>query len=167
MAKKIETLANVAIILVACVLCFVVIHRYYFSAPNQVKSVELGSKLVAPGVDWAAAERTLVVAISTTCHYCSESAGFYQRLAAQSKQAKNVHLMAVLPQGTAEAREHLTKEGVEIADVRQMPLAQIHVLGTPTLILVDRAGTVKSVWVGKLPHNTEDEVVKAVFPDGG
>src|SRR5262249_42227358 len=100
----------------------------------------------------------LVFAVSTTCHYCTESAGFYRKLVEKCKQ-QHVHTVAVLPQSQTEAQAYLGGEGVNVDEIRQAPLSDLDIGGTPTLVLVDQAGVVKHVWQGKLPSTKEDDVV--------
>jgi hypothetical protein len=113
-------------------------------------------KLSISGVDWAKNGQTLVLAISSTCHYCSESAPFYQRLA---RERGDIRMLAVLPQPVEEGRRYLEKLGVEVDDVKQASLASMGVSGTPTLILVNKDGAVENSWVGKLPTVQETEVL--------
>jgi hypothetical protein len=65
----------------------------------------------------------------------------------------------VLPQPTEAGRKYLSGLGITIDDVRQIPLNVVGVAGTPTLILVDKEGTVKKVWMGKLPESAQSEVI--------
>ncbi|MBZ5522872.1 MAG: hypothetical protein LAP21_11600 [Acidobacteriia bacterium] len=46
----------------------------------------------------------------------------------------------------------LKGEGVAVDEIRQTPLNEIEVSGTPMSLLVDSGGVVRIVWVGKLPR---------------
>jgi hypothetical protein len=72
---------------------------------------------------------------------------------------QHVHTVAVLPQSQAEAQAYLAGEGVSVDEIRQAPLSDLDIAGTPTLVLVDQVGVVKHVWLGKLPSEEEAEVV--------
>jgi hypothetical protein len=48
---------------------------------------------------------------------------------------------------------------VTVDEVRQATLTEIEINGTPTLLLLDRSGRVKHVWLGKLPSEKESDVV--------
>ena len=98
-----------------------------------------------------------MLAISSTCHFCSDSAPFYKTLL-QNK--KDTRVVAVLPQSVEEGKSYLQRLGVSVDEVRQLPLNKIGVHGTPTLILIDTSGSVKNSWVGKLPTEKEADVVK-------
>jgi len=156
-AKKIEMAANIAIIIaaVAVVLVFV---KNYLQKPAEPPSVALGSKFALQNVNWQSSTKNMVLAVSTTCHFCTESAPFYRQLVEQCKQ-QHVHTIAVLPQPVAEAQAYLKNEGVTVDEVRQSTLSDISVGGTPTLVLVDSGGVVRSVWVGKQPDTKEKEIL--------
>lgn len=97
--------------------------------------------------------------LSTNCHFCTESAPFYQRLAQQKAGRGDVRLMAVLPQSVGEAQKYLDDHGISVDEVRQAVPGAAYARGTPTLILVDRTGSVIESWVGKLPPEKEAEVL--------
>ena len=163
LAGKFELVANVAIIVVAVLLGVVLVRTYLIKpapAPAATTArVAAGTKLSLPGVDWGQSGETLVLALSDTCHFCSESAGFYQRLAREKPKHAGLRMIAVLPQEESRGRAYLSKLGVAVDDVRQLPLDAAGVSGTPTLLLVDSAGVVKASWVGRLPSEKEEEVV--------
>ena len=161
-SKKIELIANVAIIVVACLLAGVLVKNYYLGKSieetNNAQSDHNlnGKQLSSLNIDWRQNQQTLILAISTTCHFCSESGSFYQRL---TRKATNTHLLAVLPQTVEEGKQYLSGLGVPIRDIRQEKLDSFGVQGTPTLILVDDKGTIISSWVGKVNEQTEQEIL--------
>lgn len=174
MLKKIELLANIAIILIALLLGVVLVKRYLLpqepAAPSAAAPVEAriqpGTKVELPGVEWKGGEQTLVLVLSETCHFCTESAGFYQKLAqAKAQQGGQPRLIAVLPQEVSKGQAYLSKLGVSVDTVMQAPMSAVGVRGTPTLILVDGAGLVKESWVGKLPPEKEAEVMSRLRPE--
>ena len=162
--KRVEFLANLAIIAVALVLGAVLVKRYLWPATPQPLAVERaqikpGTKLSLPGVDWNKGDRTLLLVLSTTCRFCTESAPFYQRLAQENAKNGGVSLIALLPQSVGESQKYLNDLGVSIDDIRQAPLDAVKATATPTLIMVDRTGSVTESWVGKLPAEKEVEVL--------
>ncbi len=104
----------------------------------------------------------MVLALSNKCHFCTESAPFYQRLSGELTQRENVRLVAVFPQEVSEAQQYLSGLGVQIGDIRKATLNSIGVNGTPTLIIVDSNGKVKQSWVGRLSAERESEVLRHV-----
>ncbi|MGA3327407.1 MAG: hypothetical protein ABSF45_23335 [Terriglobia bacterium] len=166
-SSKTEVLANISTTIVAVLLSVVLVKQFLLpqahparppAGPPVAKGTNLKSSL--PGVDWARNGRTLVLAISTQCHFCTDSAPFFQRL---NKEVGNgVKLLAVLPQPLPDSHQYLEKLGVHVDDIRQGPLNAIGVHGTPTLMLVDKTGIVDDVWEGKLKPDQEEQVLTAL-----
>ena len=71
-------------------------------------------------------QHTIVLALSTHCHFCTASGDYYKRLQ-EVARARGVPIVAVLPQPTDEARSYLENLGVPIAVVKQAPLASLSV----------------------------------------
>lgn len=162
--KRVEFIANIAIIVVALSIGAVIVKRYLLpdSQPIQLEAesgVKTGTKLSLPAVDWEKNGQTLLLVLAKGCHFCSESATFYQRLAQQRSEKQNVRLVAVLPQEVAESQKYLSELGVNVDEIKQALPSALGVRGTPTLILVNRAGMVSDSWVGKLPLDKESEVL--------
>ena len=160
-AKKLELAANIGIVITAILVAILFVKNYTHKQVDTQRTVALGSKFALKNVNWQTSDKNLVFAVSTTCHYCSESAAFYRRLVEQCKQ-QHVHTIAVLPQPVAEAQTYLSGEGVSVDEIRQAPLTDLDISGTPTLVLVDQGGIVKQVWQGKLPDAKEGDVIARV-----
>ena len=176
--KKLEVLANIAVIITSVVLCSVLVKKYFFSAAKQEalveaaparspasnasrsQSIQAGTKVSLPGIDWSKSTRTVVLVLSTTCHFCSESAPFYEKL--QQQKPNDVRVVAVLPQPLEDSRNYLNKLGVSVTDVVQSSLASVGVSGTPTLLLVDNEGSVTGSWVGKLSESEAAKVIAQI-----
>jgi hypothetical protein len=158
LTRKLELAANVAIIVVAAVLCAVLVKTYLLAptpqAPQQQSLV--GARVPVPEVDWRGNGRTLLLVLQKGCRFCAESAPFYQRLAREAGQAR---LVAVLPQQVDESREYLRELSVPVGEVRQAPFKDLGVRGTPTLLLVNGEGVVTGSWFGKLSPDKEEEVL--------
>jgi thiol-disulfide isomerase/thioredoxin len=162
--KRIEIIANIGIIIVAILLGGVLVNRYLLPPSPNVEVgegilIKPGMKLSLPGVDWDRADKTLLMVLSTNCHFCTESAPFYQRLAQQKAGRQDVRLVAVLPQVMSEAQKYLSDHNIVVDDVRQSVPGAAYARGTPTLIMVDRTGSVVTSWIGKLPAEKEAEVL--------
>lgn len=165
--KKTELLANVAIIVLALLLSGLVIKRYLVSDsnssaqnnPSTSRRPEVGTTLNLPNIDWAQNGETLLVVISPTCHFCSESAPFYRRLKQEAASKGGIRLVAVSPTDVSESKKYLDGLEVGIEEIRQVPLRNLGVSGTPTLIQVDRQGKVVKSWIGKLDAAEEAEVL--------
>jgi hypothetical protein len=155
--KKIEVGANVAIIIVALVAVALLAKNYWTGPAELHHNITAGSKFGLKAGDGRDAPKTVVLALSTNCRYCTESAGFYRELSLQCHE-RHIPIIAVLPQEVAAAQSYLKDEGVIVDEVRQVQLSNLRVDATPTLVIVDGGNIVKKVWVGKLASNQEKEV---------
>ena len=108
-AKKLELAANVGIVITAILVAILFARNYMQRQADPQHTVPLGSKFALKDVNWQSSEKNLVFAVSTTCHYCTESAGFYRKLVEECKQ-QHVRTIAVLPQSPVEAKAYLEKE---------------------------------------------------------
>lgn len=162
--RKLEVLANVCIVAVALLLGAVLVKIHLLpkgeaAPPPPPSQLQPGSRLPLADINWADNGQTLLLVLSDTCHYCTESADFYKRLAQERAAHDSPRLVAVLPQEVERGRAYLDKLGVSVDQVLQAPVNSVGARGTPALILVDGAGAVTESWVGKLPPDRESEVL--------
>ena len=151
MKTKIEAAANVIVILVAVVVGSVFLKDRFSSAPPEPAGVKVGDKLPnLGGWDWAAHDQTLVLGLRKGCHFCEDSAPFYQRLTAQQQAGSNSTIVAVFPDAADAVKEVVQSEGLRVHALAGVPLEKLKISGTPTLLLVDRSGTVLNAWTGML-----------------
>jgi hypothetical protein len=185
LGRAIEIAMNISIMIVALIGAAVLVKNYLLRSPlPDVKQSTInssapqtgqatanttprtgpaeGTQLSLAGVNWSESNENVVLALSNKCHFCSESAPFYQRLATELAQRKGARLIAVFPQETDEAKQYLTGLGLQIPDVRKASLGQIGVNGTPTLLIVDGSGKVKQSWMGRLTPERESEVLNRI-----
>ncbi len=171
---KLDIAANVATVGVA-VLVSAALIKLYFAPPSRsvpgarpaaaspgpqpqgeaVVGASLKDRI--PGVDWRKNGRTLVLAISTQCHFCRDSAPFYREL--HDQVGKVLRTVAVLPQPVGESTKFLESEGIRLDQVKQLPMENIGVEATPTLLLVNKAGVVTNAWVGELQSDQQEQVL--------
>jgi thioredoxin-related protein len=165
-ARLLEMLANVAIIVAAVLFSAVLIKSYLFPTPEPKaqatvpavtqKSLQRGDVVSVMDVDWSRNGRTLLLALSTTCRFCTDSAPFYQKI---SKDHGDTRLIAMFPQANTEGETYLEKLGVRVDEVRQVSFTELGITGTPTLLLIDNAGKVTNMWEGALPPEKENEIL--------
>lgn len=166
--STLDTVANIAIILVCAIAAVVLIRNQFFppEPPPRPGQVEKGETL-APlkQVLPAGTERAMVVALSPTCGYCNESMPFYKRLIDErNSKSSPVKVIAAVPsdQAIQEENQKFAQAGVKPDQVIKMDFAAIKVPGTPTVLHVDSNGKVLDVWVGKQDSGGERQILKAL-----
>lgn len=165
--KRIEIVANVAIILVATLIAVTLVRGYMLSgAVSADKSdqrgpsgPQVGTKVALPSTDWAKNKRTILLVLSERCRYCTESADFYQKLLTENERKGDARVIALLPQDVATGQSYLKKLGVPVDEVQEVPPSAVGASATPTVMIVDGEGLITDYWVGKLPPEKEAEVM--------
>jgi hypothetical protein len=160
--KRLEIAVNIAILCAFLMVAALAGQRFWHArSADKISGPEIGAKVSLAGVDWSKSGRTLVLALSTTCHFCSESAEFYKRLIPEAI-SHGVPVVAALPQSPAEGRSYLDELGLHVQNVLQAPLSAVDAAGTPTLLFVDRSGKISKAWVGKLAPQQESQVLASL-----
>jgi hypothetical protein len=162
--SKIETAANVIVIIFAVVVGSVFLKDRLSPAAPESNAVKAGDQLAnLDGWNWGAHDQTLVLALRKGCHFCEDSAPFYRRLDTHQQQGEpNSSIVAVFPDTPDTVQEVVQSEGLGIHALAGVPLERLKVSATPTLLLVDRSGTVRKAWIGMLSPREELEVMKAM-----
>ncbi len=128
------------------------------SSADQKTSKLEGTRLTIKGVNWKSSSQTLVLALSTSCHFCSESIPFYKRLV-DFEQRRGLAVIAVVPQPATEANKYFATKQLKLSNIYSADLETLNVEGTPTLLLVNRDGIVEHSWVGALRKQAEESVL--------
>lgn len=164
MKDKIEVVANVVVILLAVVIGSVYLKDRFSTPRPKLNEVKAGDRLPRlDGWDWGAHDQTLVLALRKGCHYCEDSAPFYQRLAAKLQEdGSKSAMVAVFPDGANTVNEVVRSEGLAVHALPGVPLESLNVSGTPSLLLVDRSALVLNAWIGMLSPRQELEVMRAI-----
>jgi thioredoxin-related protein len=169
LTKRLEMGAYAAIIVMALITSAVLVNKYFLTkgvkmvSDQQTPPIRKGERVSIPNQDWEKNGRTLLLALSTNCKFCTESAPFYRRLVAETASAKNLHIAAIFPQSVEESRTYLSNLGVAVADVQQLSGQSLEVRATPTLILLNEKGAVLESWTGKVSASDEQAVVATVL----
>jgi len=164
-----ETICTVTTTVVAVLLGITLIRGSLLPTPAALRQPPSGSdsnasvavgtslKTTLPDVDWQRNGRTLVLALSPSCHYCRESEPFYRKL--QNELGRKVRIVAAFPQSVPEAEQYLSSAGLHVDQVKSVPLNVIGVRGTPTMLLVDAKGVVTKVWVGIIQEQQQQQIL--------
>jgi hypothetical protein len=132
------------------------------AAPARTKAELVGKQINNPVADWGKTSASVVLALSTNCHYCTESMPFYKRLT-EIKQGPETsfQLLTFFPQDPAAATAYLKEHGVSSDLIMSGPksFSNLGVAGTPALLLVNEKGVVQEAWLGKLSEKEQAEVI--------
>lgn len=162
MKGRIEAVANVIVIVFAVVVGSVFLKDRLSTVAPESNVVKAGDKLASlDGWDWDAHDQTLVLVLRKGCHFCEDSAPFYQRLITQQQQGGSIStIVAIFPDTSDAVKEVVQSEGLRVHALAGVPLEKLNISATPTLLLVDRRGTVLNAWIGMLSPREELEVMR-------
>jgi hypothetical protein len=162
--KKLEMLANVAIVLVAFAIVGVLGYKYFWSnpdAPKDLAEVKIGENLNFPNVNWNEKKQTVVLVLAKGCHFCSESTPFYQKILQKVSTSNQTKLVVAFPHSLETGKHYLKENGLSINEILQVNFSAAKIRGTPTIFLVDEKGVIKNMWLGMLrSKEEEDELLK-------
>ncbi len=109
-----------------------------------------GESIRVPGVDFSAADQTLLLVVRKGCRYCDESMPFYQALGADAAVRPRTRIVVAAPDAVEVSRDELQTHGVQVDQIVQVSFQDLKIQGTPTAILVTRRGIVDHVVPGLL-----------------
>jgi hypothetical protein len=161
-----ETASTIAVMIAALVVSGVFLLSYLKPKtkpmPTLKAGFEKGQRLPPiPGISYGDAPKTLVIALNTNCRFCSESVPFYNRLAeAQRSNKTPVRILTVFPNSEHEVQQYTQEHQFALTSKSAVSLQSLNIDATPTMILLDRNGTIVDFWVGKLSESAEEQVVK-------
>jgi hypothetical protein len=116
------------------------------------------------GVNFAEADRTLIVFFRSPCQFCIQSVPYYQRLTALKKDRKSrLQIVAVANDTDADAKNFPDEQGWQPDRVVLVPAGSIKARGVPVLLLVSSSGRVVESWLGGTTAESYDDLVRTVF----
>ena len=162
--RAFEVTTNALVAIVAVLL----LYQFLSQRVNGPHQVAAGDHLPAiEGVSWGDHESALLLVMRKGCHFCEDSMPFYRRLAAlRDGHQTGAYMVAAFPDSAEDARGVIEQEKLDIPYVANVAGSRVNATGTPTLILVDRRGVVRQVWIGELQPDAEASVIKALKPTG-
>jgi hypothetical protein len=115
------------------------------------------------GIRFEAQDRLLLLFAHTRCRFCNESMAFYQQLGERVAASHGaVRFVVASPEPVAELTAHLKRHRVTPTSIVTVDPDGVRVRGTPTMVLVNRAGRVEAAWEGKLSAQQEEEVLSVL-----
>lgn len=161
-----EVITTVAVLLMAMTLLSALSWGYFVQKrvpPLQsgLQKGEVVSKL--PKVDYSNSSQTILIVMDMQCRFCLESIPFYNHLAQLPATARGAtRLIAIFPNEEDEVKEYVRQNQLQIDTVSGIDTGTPNIVGTPSIILVDRSGKILDFWTGKLSAETESQVIKAI-----
>jgi hypothetical protein len=159
MRITLERITNVVVI-ASCLFVVGDILYHRVDSPKAPPVYAAGSRIKdVPALGLKNAERTIILATSSSCHFCVASLPFYRRLAIAAKHG-GTRIVAVTPELPPANRAFLESNDVPIDASLSIPQSGVSVQQTPTLILVRRDGTVINSWLGQLSAEKEGQILR-------
>jgi len=155
---KIETTANVVIILLAVSLAILLSKNYFVGSAAKAESI-LGHQISIPGIEFTHTARTVIIALHPDCKFCLESARFYERLVTASANNPDVQLIAAFQKDGEQASEFLNKLNPSFTQTKTISFRDLKITATPTILEINRDGVVERIKQGKLDSDGENELL--------
>lgn len=156
---RLEKATHGFLIGVCCLAGGLLIEQRFFPQDDGPPRTLVGREVKLPGADWQGAPLSVLLQLSSTCHFCNESMPFYKQLMA-ARPAK-VPVIVASSDAVAVMRQHLADEQVVVDKVLHSRMESFGT-GTPTIYIVDSKGLVKRAFVGKLDSAGEKELLSIV-----
>jgi len=114
------------------------------------------------GVDYHAADRTVLIFIRSTCNFCIRSVPFYQRLVTvRNQRGVSTQIIGAALTSDKGAEGFPAARGWSPDRMIRFDLGQVKVKGVPTILVVDRQGKVQETWFGQLSEQQQGELMTA------
>jgi hypothetical protein len=164
MSDRIERLANIGIVAVCALLfAFIVIRLVQGNrGTDRSRDYAVGERIESvPGLSTGNSDKTLIVALRSSCPYCSASMDFYRRIA--RARTGQFRMVALVPEPLENAKNYLAGQNIQFDQVVSFLPGSLRIRAVPTLLLVGRGGDIlHKSWNGLLRPTQEQEVLDAL-----
>lgn len=153
--SHLERITHVCLISVSVLACVVLVrdHLSGSNRPSATRRLE-GTRIRLPSVDWSRQRQTVVLAISSRCHFCTASAPLYHSITTGERRA-NSRFVVVSGDAPSELESFLSANQIVVDQVVRESPFQIGASGTPTILVVNSGGKVLASFVGQLSSDQE------------
>jgi thioredoxin-related protein len=170
---QLDVTANVAVIGTCLILCIILLVQFVDVRRATQAALDAQPPVLAAGtilesvkeLTFSGSELTVLVGLSSTCRYCDESMPAFRRLneRVRSQQPDRVRVFAIAAQARETLTEYLWKNS--LTAFQPIKLEQGSKLGplvrrTPSVVLVNRQGTVLASWPGLMTTTRLVEVIE-------
>ena len=116
------------------------------------------------GFQQESGKAALLLVVRSSCGFCNQSIPFYQHLVQEAREKHaGLQLVGVCLESSEACAEYFKTNKVGVDVTIGAPTGLPKIAGTPTIVMLDPKGRVKSVWVGALPPDGQQDVLKALF----
>jgi hypothetical protein len=162
---KLETATHVFLIAVCCLAGGLLIEQRFFSGSQDGPATApdlVGREVKLPGAEWESAPVSVLLQISSTCHFCNESMPFYRQLvAARQAAGGKVPVIVASADAVGVMQRHLEEQQLTVDKVLHSRLEGFGTV-TPTVYIVDSKGMVRRVFIGELDPSGQKELLSIV-----
>lgn len=130
-------------------------------ALNPGQRVSMPSRAAGTG-----APSTLILITRESCHYCTESMPFYERLASAAKES-GVRVLSVSTDPSDVNLRYLENHKVHVTSFVPLSDTDIRSTSTPTVILIRPDGVIIDSWTGLIKNAREREYLLGMLKRGG
>lgn len=162
MTVSLERVSNLAIT-VTCIVILSAVARNWYSGPDRASVTGYRVNDQVRGINpdvYRGSERTLLLFVRSTCHFCTASMDLYRRVV--DAAGHSTRIVAVGPETQETLRKYFADNHVAISAAVNSSFTTALISATPTLLLVNGSGRILNIWVGQLPKPDEDRVMAAV-----
>lgn len=154
---RLETFANVAVLLTCLVVTGVALLRSNNQAPARPESpsYEVGEELTELKDQPVSSDKTLVLFLRSSCRYCTESMETYRRFAAERKSSAGFRIAVVSTEPQESLSQYLERHNLSVDSSLSHPSTKVR--STPVAVVIDRNRRVLGAWRGVL-GDRESEV---------
>ncbi|HEX8197888.1 MAG TPA: hypothetical protein VF571_16980 [Pyrinomonadaceae bacterium] len=163
--EKLELITNIAVLVMVMVLFGVFGYKFLFQQKQDHSGLRKGAILSnLEGVDVKSHEKTLLLALSTECSYCTQSLEFYKKLVGSINQnSKKLQVLALFSQSPTQVDNYLSKHQFSgISTISNVNYQKLEIPVTPAIILLDSNNEIINSWTGVLKENREKDVLLTV-----
>ncbi len=165
---KAKTYFEVASSFVVLLVALVVLGNFAWKAisdkkpPTLERGLHRGDRFSSiPGLDYADASRTMILAMSLKCEYCSDSMPFYRRLLKErGSNPRAMRIVAVFPEASPEVTDYLREHEIDLTMVPMIDHKALGFPGPPSAVLVDEHGKIVDFWIGRMSQEVERRVLE-------
>jgi thioredoxin-related protein len=160
-----ETVTNLCVISFTLVflgtLAVNAVRSYDSNQPPKVREgLHVGAEISNLNIDLPSKQKTLLIALSTECGFCSDSIPFVEKLNRLDHPAASI--ITLFPEDKVSVASFLQEKQIQIDARSSVDFRTLGLQGTPAYILVDDQGKVIDLWFGKLSQKEQEDLLKGI-----